>query len=216
MSTATRAPRRSSISARERRSRRGTPTWEIARFFPDQGEWSESDYLGLPEYRRIEFVDGCLDFLPMPTKTHQRLLQFLFRLLEDLVVAQDLGQVFTSGYRVRVRRGKYCEPDVYFVRKGRKLEEQFAHGADLVIEIVSEGQEHRDRDLIEKRKDYAAGRVPEYWIVDPENETITVLTLRRNAYRLHGEFRPGQTATSALLPAFKVDVAACFKAAQKS
>jgi Uma2 family endonuclease len=104
MRSVTTIPKRKATTARELRSRRGTPTWEIAHFFPDQGEWSESEYLDLADYRRIEFVDGCLDFLPMPTKTHQRLLQFLFRLLEDLVVAQDLGQVFTSGYRVRVRR----------------------------------------------------------------------------------------------------------------
>lgn len=216
MSTATTIRKHEAPPFAEPRSRRGTPTWEIARFFPDQGEWSESDYLDLAEYRRIELVDGCLDFLPTPTKTHQRLLQFLFRLLENLVVAQELGQAFTSGYRVRVRRGKYREPDVFFVTKGRKLEERFAHGADLVIEIASEGQEHRARDLVEKRKDYAAGRVPEYWIVDPESDTITVLTLKRNGYRLHGEFRAGEIAKSVLLPDFQVDVAACFKAARKN
>lgn len=216
MSTAAAFPKRSAASTAVPRSHRGTPAWEIARYFPEQGAWSESEYLGLVHYRQIEYVDGCLEFLPMPTKTHQRLLQFLFRRLDDCVEGLDLGQVFMAGYRVRIRPGKYREPDVLFVASGRKLDERFAYGADLVIEIVSAGEEHRARDLIEKRKDYAAARVPEYWIVDPESETITVLTLKRNVYRVHGEFRPGQAATSVLVPGFEVDVAACFKAARKN
>jgi Uma2 family endonuclease len=216
MSATATFPKRSAASSAVPRSRRGTPAWEIARYFPEQGAWSEAEYLGLVAYRQIEFVDGCLEFLPMPTKTHQRLLQFLFRRLDDFVEDLNLGQVFTAGYRVRIRPGKYREPDVLFATRGRKLDERFAYGADLVIEIVSAGEEHRARDLIEKRKDYASARVPEYWIVDPQSETITVLTLKRNGYRAHGEFRPGQVATSVLVPGFEVDVAACFKAARKN
>jgi Uma2 family endonuclease len=216
MSTAATLPKRSAASSIVPRSRRGTPAWEIARYFPEQGAWSESEYLDLVAYRQIEFVDGCLEFLPVPTRTHQRLLQFVFRRLDDCVESMDLGQAFMGGYRVRIRPGKYREPDVLFAARGRKLDERFAYGADLVIEIVSAGEEHRARDLIEKRKDYASARVSEYWIIDPESETITVLTLKRSGYRVHGEFRPGQVATSVLVPGFEVDVSACFKAARKS
>jgi Uma2 family endonuclease len=200
----------------EPRSRRGTPTWEIARLFPDQGEWSEADYLELTPHRRIEYVDGCLEFLPVPTKTHAEVLQFLFRLLDDFVRSRKLGDVFVAGYRVRIRPGVYREPDVFFAAKGRKLEERFAHGADLVVEIVSEGKEHRDRDLVAKRKDYAAARIPEYWIVDSKTQTITVLVLKRRVYRVPGDFKPGQTATSLLLEGFAVDVTACFAAAKET
>ena len=47
------------------------PTWEIARLFPPQGMWSEEEFFALPNNHRIEFADGRLDFLPMPTIYHQ-------------------------------------------------------------------------------------------------------------------------------------------------
>ncbi|MBI3463073.1 MAG: Uma2 family endonuclease, partial [Planctomycetes bacterium] len=76
----------------------------------------------------------------------------------------------------------------------------------LVMEVVSEGAESRKRDLETKRREYAAAGIPEYWIVDPEEQKVTVLTLDGGTYRVHGEFRPGETATSVLLRGFAVAV----------
>ena len=52
--------------------------------------------------------------------------------------------------------------------------------ADLVIEIVSPND--RARDHVEKRAEYAQAGVPEYWIVDPDAETVSVLTLTEGRY----------------------------------
>jgi len=84
--------------------------------------------------------------------------------------------------------------------------------ADLVMEVVSDDEEDRQRDLVTKRREYARAGIAEYWIVDPRTETITVLTLDGEVYRLHGEFRPGSTATSVLIPAFAAPVTAVFEA----
>ena len=195
------------------RSHRGGPTWEIARNFPNKGDWTESEFLALTDQRRIELNDGCLEFLPMPTKTHQELLALLYGALLTFVMQHKLGRVYLSGYRVKLGQGHFREPDVLFVSNDKTLTEQFADGADLVVEIVSPGKEHRERDLIHKRAEYAAAGIPEYWIVDPETTTITVLTLDGDAYRVHGEFQPGQTASSVLLNGFTVDVTDCFAAA---
>ena len=53
--------------------------WEVATLFPEQGEWSEEAYLDLTDgtNRRIEFADGRLEFLPMPTEVHEAIVQFL-------------------------------------------------------------------------------------------------------------------------------------------
>jgi Uma2 family endonuclease len=59
-------------------------------------------------------------------------------------------------------------------------------------------------------------RIPEYWIVNPLDETITVLTLAGDAYAEHGVFRRGETATSALLDGFAAPVDAVFDAPQAS
>jgi Uma2 family endonuclease len=89
---------------------------------------------------------------------------------------------------------------------------QFWDTADLVMEVVSD--DNRDHDLKTKRCEYALAGIPEYWIVDPRNSTITILVHSRRAekksYIIHGRFAPGAMATSKTLPGFEVDVTATF------
>lgn len=47
----------------------------------------------------------------------------------------------------------------------------------LVVEIVSPGKDNEDRDYRYKRSEYAARGIPEYWIIDPTRQQVTVLTL---------------------------------------
>jgi Uma2 family endonuclease len=81
---------------------------------------------------------------------------------------------------------------------------RFWLGADLVVEIVSPDDPERDTKV--KRLDYAEAGIPEYWIVNPLDETITVLTLRGEAYVEHGVFRRGEEATSIFLAGFGLRV----------
>lgn len=111
---------------------------------------------------------------------------------------------------------KTREPDIVF-KLPENLpgpDEDYFDGADLVMEIVSPDKKSTDRDYKEKRADYAEGGIPEYWIVDPQEKLITVLTLQEKTYIEHGAFRAGQTATSKLLDGFSVDVSAVFAAAK--
>jgi Uma2 family endonuclease len=91
-----------------------------------------------------------------------------------------------------------------------RRQNRFWLGADLVVEIVS--PDKPERDLIEKRHDYAEAHMPEYWIVDPRDETITVLRLENRIYVEHGVFRRGSQAMSALLEGLQVEVSAIFDA----
>ena len=75
------------------------------------------------------------------------------------------------------------------------------------MEVVSPSPESRERDLVKKRHDYALAGVAEYWIVDPANETITVLALDGDEYVTVGEYHVGQIAESRLLPGFEINVA---------
>src|SRR5690606_14088439 len=88
--------------------------WEIRTLYPAQGSWSEAEYLDFTEgtKRRIEFTDGRLDFLPMPTEIHEALAQFLFLALYQFVSQKQLGKVYSSGIRVRVAENKIRVPDV--------------------------------------------------------------------------------------------------------
>ncbi len=109
--------------------------------------------------------------------------------------------------------GKYRDPDVVFLKPGRIADpRRQPEGADLAVEVVSEGEEDRQRDLITKRREYAQAGIAEYWIVDPKAETIVVLVLEGTVYRVHGEYPRGTTATSVLLPTFAVEATAVFDA----
>jgi Uma2 family endonuclease len=197
-------------------SRRGEPAWELAMLFPDQGEWTEEEYLALDTNRLIELSDGCLEFLPMPTIFHQLIAKFLFGVLNSFVVAHTSGEVLFAPLPVYLWKSKFREPDLVFLKPERlaNLYRGQPRSADLVMEVVSEGAEDRERDLVIKREEYAQAGIAEYWIVDPQEQQITVLTLEGNAYRVHGQFGLADRATSVLLPGFSVAVADGFAAAQ--
>ncbi len=188
--------------------RYGEPTWDIAQLFPAQGTWTESEYFTLETSRRVEFSHGFLEFLPMPTVLHQRIAAFLYDALRAFIVGLNLGEVLFMGVRVRLGPGKFREPDVLFMsaEHASRITDEYWEGADLVMDVVSSGDEDRRRDVETKREEYAQAGIPEYWLVDPEIGQITVLTLEGQAYLVHGEFKRGERATSKLLPGFSVDV----------
>jgi Uma2 family endonuclease len=182
------------------------PVWEIAELYAPQGGWSKEEYLGLHTNRRIEFDNGCLEFLPMPTMTHEEIVMWLFDALRAFVNAGKLGRVFHSGIRVLTVGEKYRMPDVVFMAKAHaaRMKDDAWEGADLVVEVVS--PDDPERDWRKKRQEYARAGIPEYWIVDRAKREIVVLTLRGASYGLHGRFRAGQRAASTLLKGFTVDV----------
>src|SRR5713226_6573106 len=93
---------------------RAEPTWEIARLFPYQGTWTEEEYLALNTNHLIEFSDGWLEVLPMPTDSHQVLMLYLYGILSELALRQSLGQVRVAALPVRLWRRKFREPDILF------------------------------------------------------------------------------------------------------
>ena len=114
--------------------------------------------------------------------------------------------MFYAPLRVCVAPGRFREPDLLVLldKSDARNQNAFWLGADLVVEIVS--PDHVERDTVIKRADYAGAGIPEYWIVHPEEETITVLKLEENSYGEHGIFCCGDIATSALLPNFTISV----------
>jgi Uma2 family endonuclease len=192
----------------------GEPTWDIARLYPTQGTWSEREYLNLDTNRLVEFSHGFIEFLPMPTTSHQRIVLLLVSLLNAFASLSNLGEALFAGVRIRLWEGKIREPDVVFMlaEHASRITEDYWIGADLVMEVVSGSDNDRRRDLVEKREEYAQARIPEYWIVDPELGQITVLVLDGASYAVHGVFARGQQATSKLLPGFTVDVTAALAA----
>ncbi|NJM06152.1 Uma2 family endonuclease [Candidatus Gracilibacteria bacterium] len=116
-----------------------------------------------------EWVDGRV-YLYMSTKLeHQKIVDFLNRLLGLFVQLMKLGVVTTGPYAMRaVPNGPGREPDLMFVAQqhlARMTSKQLEGPADLVVEVVSDDSVVRDRD--EKFFEYQQASIREYWIVDP-------------------------------------------------
>ena len=179
---------------------------------PLQGLWTEAQYLRLTDQTNhlIEWTDGVLEVLPMPTRDHQRISALLYRALFTFVSAFG-GIVLYSPLRLQIRPGAYREPDLLVLldENDPRNGNDYWRGADLVIEIVS--PDRPQRDLLEKPLNYAAAGIPEYWIVNPLDSTFQVLTLTDDGYSPR-IFRSGDQATSAVLPSFSIAVDQVFLA----
>lgn len=181
------------------------PAWDVALLFPAQGAWSEDDYLALETNQLVEFSHGRIEVLPMPTDRHQAIVGFLYLLIRQYTRARG-GVVRMAPLRIRLWQGKLREPDLLFLghQTDTRRQEAFWTGADLVVEVVS--PDDPKRDLVDKRREYAQAGIPEYWIVNPHEESITVLQLATDRYVEHGIFTRGAVATSATLMGFAVPV----------
>ena len=178
-----------------------------------QGLWTREQYLRLTDStnKLVEFTDGALEVLPMPTDHHQSILQFLLLALHAFIHPRG-GIVRFSPLRLQIYEDKFREPDLLLILDANDPRRQNTYwlGADLVTEVVS--PDNPERDTVVKRTEYAEVGIPEYWIVSPIDESVTVLRLAGEEYEEHGIFRRGDTASSVLLEGFAVDVNAVFDA----
>jgi Uma2 family endonuclease len=183
----------------------------LLELLPEQGSLSEEDYLWLTDRtaRLIEFSDGYIEVLPMPNEEHQLILKLFVKALDRIIEPQG-GILLFAPLRLRLRAGKIREPDLLLLLDARdpRRRKRYWAGADLVLEVVS--ADKPARDLVDKRREYEEAGIPEYWIVNPLDKTIVVLTLRDGRYAEHGVFRRGQRATSPLLPDFAIDMDSVF------
>ncbi|MBV5332228.1 Uma2 family endonuclease, partial [bacterium] len=157
------------------------PAWDIARLFPPQGGWSEEEYLSLPGNHLTEFDHGRVEVLEMPSESHQLLVAALYRALMAFVGVSRLGTVLFAPFPVKLWEGKLREPDIVFMRRehAERRHDKYWQGADLVMEVMSTDDPKRDRET--KRREYAIAGIPEYWLVDPTRQTITVFILAADA-----------------------------------
>jgi Uma2 family endonuclease len=187
------------------------PAWEVALLFPAQGAWSEDDYLWLTDRTKhlVEFTNGHIEVLPMPTDEHQRSVLCLYRALYAFLAVRG-GIALVAPLRLRLHTGRYREPDLLLLLSANdtRRSNRFWTGADLVLEVVS--PDDSQRDLVRKRREYARARIPEYWIVNSAAEQIIVLRLEGTAYIEHGVFTRGTQATSALLEASQCRSLTCW------
>ena len=84
----------------------------------------------------------------------------------------------------------------------------------LVMEVVSPGDLQSDRDYIAKRMQYQERAIPEYWIVDPQLETVLVLDLTGNSYTEVGTYQGCDAIHSPQVGVLNFSPAQIFEAAK--
>ena len=140
--------------------------------------WRYADLVALPQDQlRHELIDGEHVVTPSPAIPHQVILWNLTELLAPYLRANPIGTALTGPLDVKFSRFTVLVPDlVYFTadRFARVVNEKHAIAApDLVVEVLSPGTRRRDKGR--KRAVYDREGAQEYWIVDPEARSITVL-----------------------------------------
>ena len=165
----------------------------------------------LAEYRALgpvdegvwELADGVLFEMAPPTYDHQNLTDYLVRMINNFLdTTTPLIGVAVSGIGVVLSESTAPTPDMVYVRAERAhlIQGSFVEGLpDLAVEVMSQD---RRRDLVMKRGWYAEAGVPEYWIMDPVNDTITVLELSGGEYVERAVLGRADTLTTAMIPGF--------------
>ena len=129
------------------------------------GSWLDDDYLWLTDRSRhlVELTDGYLEILPSPTRSHQRILAFLYSAFQAFLRPKG-GEALFAPLRLRIRPGMFREPDLLVVRDApdARSGDRLWTGADVVVEVVN--PDNPERDFVQKRYDYAEAAVAEYWI----------------------------------------------------
>lgn len=170
------------------------------------------EYRKTPDDKRYELLDGELIMAPAPLTGHQLVQVALGAPLYTFVKQRGLGLVFFAPTDVVLSDTNVVQPDLLFVSTAREhiVTRANIQGApDLVVEIRTDSTAERDWTL--KRELYAEHGVKEYWLVDPEAMTVTVLLLHGDVFNVVGIYWKGQRLTSPTLEGFTVSLDEIFR-----
>ena len=150
-------------------------------------------YDDLPEEvtdgRRYELLDGSLIVTPSPTHRHQVAVS---RLLVVLAAASPPElEVLVGPFDVKVGDSTLLEPDILVLRRGQASRKFVDTPPLLVVEVLSPST--RRYDSLLKRDYYARFGVASYWLVDPDEPSVTALLLNDET----GEYTTGSAAVGA-------------------
>ena len=176
-------------------------TYEDFLLFPDDGQ-------------RHELIDGEHFVTPCPNTRHQAISGNLHWIMRGYLEARPGGRIFYAPFDIVFSFFDVVEPDLLYIslERAQVLTDKNVRGApDLVIEILSESTRKVDETI--KRRLYDRFEVAEYWIVDPELETVKVYRRVGDALRRVGEhsLETGDEFMTPLFPDLILRLAEIFK-----
>lgn len=161
-----------------------------------EGHLTYDDYALLDDENRYELAGGKLELMsPAPSTIHQLIISEVFKQISSTCESNYL--IFLAPLDVILSPQDVRQPDIVMVSRKRMdiISQRGIEGSpDLVIEILSPSSVKRDK--IDKLATYAQFNIPEYWIVDPDMETLEQHILKNNNYDLVNLFQDDETVMS--------------------
>jgi Uma2 family endonuclease len=180
-----------------------------------QVRYTYADLEAFPEGdgKRYEIIDGELFVTPSPILRHQEVLRNLVVRIQSHLDEDPRGTLFFAPLDVVFSDDNVVEPDLFYISKARaeRMTRKNIQGApDLVVEVLSEST--RRTDEIRKRKLFERHDVLEYWIVDPELDTVKIFRKREGRFERAAELsqEAGDTLSTPLLPGLELPLTRVF------
>jgi Uma2 family endonuclease len=162
------------------------------------------------ENQKMEFVNGEIIYHSPVMKRHNEACNLLFMLILAYVNKHNVGFVGIEKILIALTRNDY-EPDICYFNQAKaqnfQPEQARFPAPDWIVEVVSLSTEERDRGI--KFQDYEAHEIQEYWLIDPDNQTVEQYYLKNQKYELLLKAKSG-TIESQVLPSFEIPVQAIF------
>ena len=155
-----------------------------------QGEYTIEEYLAWPEDERIELINGRIYMMSAPEVMHQVIDVHLGQKIANYIDDKG-GDCIPLTAPVDVQLDcddrTMVQPDVLILCDRKKLNRKRIVGApDFVLEILSPST--RSKDIVIKTEKYMTAGCREYWIVDPEGETVTVYDFENENFPIYYSF----------------------------
>ena len=171
---------------------------------------------------RFELIDGELfEVAPEsePNNWTARCLMFLLVLrgnIEPRLVVTHSTEIQVPVLRAKDSANRYpdlvvLQPEHLALTEKRLTITSEMLPPQMVAEVMSPGKRNRDRDMIFKRDQYAARGVPEYWLISPDDQSITVLHLQDDAYIEVGTYRDMDVINSPAFPTLRLTAGQVFQ-----
>jgi Uma2 family endonuclease len=147
---------------------------------PQSRPLTRADLDALPDDgHRYELLDGSLLVTPAPSWLHQRVVTRLWQVLASAVTSRDI-EVFVAPLDVVLADDTVLQPDVLVARRADLGRRDLEAAPLLAVEVLSPST--RRIDLTLKRARYEAARCPTFWVVDPDEPSLTAWRLEGDRY----------------------------------
>jgi Uma2 family endonuclease len=163
-----------------------------------------------------ELVQGVVVVNPIPlaeeTGPNELLGYFLIHYKEAHPQGAALDGTLPQQY-VRTRKSRRLADRLIWTGLGR-VPNRRRDLPTIAVELVSAGRRNRQRDYVDKRREYLEAGIPEYWIIDRFQRTLTVVHNRPGGPQ-EQVIAEHETYQSAFLPGFELPLARLLAAADQ-